>query len=70
MINEIRAAVEWLTRTMEVNDLSESQLERFEWALVEALTRKYTDHWYAAFLSLLLPFLSFMPHLVHDPDPS
>jgi hypothetical protein len=55
---------------MEVNDLSESQLERFEWALVEALTRKYTDHWYAAFLSLLLPFLSFMPHLVHDPDPS
>jgi hypothetical protein len=46
MINEIRAAVEWLTRTMEVNDLSESQLERFEWALVEALTRKYTDHWY------------------------
>jgi hypothetical protein len=46
MINEIRAAVEWLTRTMEVNDLSEAQLQSFEWALVEALTRKYTDHWY------------------------
>lgn len=46
MINEIRAAVEWLTRTMEVNDLSDAQLQSFEWALVEALTRKYTDHWY------------------------
>jgi protein Tob/BTG len=46
MISEIKAAVEWITRTMEINELSDSQLQRFEWALVEALTRKYTDHWY------------------------
>jgi hypothetical protein len=46
MINEIRAAVEWLLRTIEVADLSEPQLQRFEWALVDGLTRKYTDHWY------------------------
>lgn len=46
MIHEIKVAVEWITHTMEVNDLSQSQLQRFEWALVEGLTRKYTDHWY------------------------
>jgi hypothetical protein len=59
MINEIRAAVEWLTRTMEVNDLSDAQLQSFEWALVEALTRKYTDHWYHLHLLHLLLLSSF-----------
>src|SRR3989344_521970 len=64
MINEIRAAVEWLTRTMEVNDLSDAQLQSFEWALVEALTRKYTDHWYTT--SPLLHLLSFFELICAD----
>lgn len=47
MRNEIEAAARWFANTLRSKDLSNEQLVKFEAALAQLLTIKYTNHWYA-----------------------